>query len=565
VDEPNSSNHHHHHHHDSRRSSETSSVLSDLVARDEALDAMVEATASAGPTHTHTHINAIVVPEDDEEERHGFFNGSNLDSTSSMNNLDGGDETVPATRSGGALINIGPDDLPIIEPSSTMDISVENQVSSRNSNHSDLDNHSEPGVDRIISSTSEVSSTHVGREPLIQEDGLPRLAQLTEAEILEMAEIDYASVGNMPPRSVRDEQHLPSYNDLTGLSRASHEFSEVTHTTAQESISISLPSAGIQSGSTEGQDIENHSLDHSLVDDYLSTDSKDLENVMSPGIESNMSVLVNRSELSDGELDDRKPSADDLEIVSSSHGENIKWLHDDNPSSSNDFVNALASKEQDVKVATSESKVSLNSSTESYNLPNRTIRPGMVKMPAKRRDSSRMVHQRSLTTPNIPSFVDGFDYSKYNNNGPFSLKQSSADAAANNASGLDQKLSLTNGSTDIPKVEYHVPVDPNTGSENYGATESFQGNGIRSDSRLLHMDSNGTDFEEARPLISFSANQVARTDRKESIDELVGSVFSSARSLSTEGYDNEFNHSDKYLKSNAFSRGKFYILIHECE
>lgn len=61
-----------------------------------------------------------------------------------------------------------------------------------------------------------------------------RLARLTEAEILEMAEIDYASVGNLPPRSLRDEPHLAQFpHPAMGL--ATH--SEGTRTTERESVS----------------------------------------------------------------------------------------------------------------------------------------------------------------------------------------------------------------------------------------------------------------------------------------------------------------------------------------
>jgi len=67
----------------------------------------------------------------------------------------------------------------------------------------------------------------------------PRLARLTEVEITEMAEIDYASVGNMPPRSVRDDDN--EHHDLilgVGTTRTGQAFSEGTQTTLQESLSV---------------------------------------------------------------------------------------------------------------------------------------------------------------------------------------------------------------------------------------------------------------------------------------------------------------------------------------
>ena len=550
-----------------RRSSETSSVLSDWVARDEELDAMVEATTngSGRPPSHHERIDEsdLIAPPHHSilpSEGEDLYRTDSLSlDTNTLDSIDGrrggdgpsgggGGGTV--ATGGGALINLRPDDLPIIEPSSTMDMSVENQVSSRNSNHSDLVANAPGGVDGIISIhaeldqsiTSEVSSTHVGRDAHaggIQDDGLPRLAQLTEAEILEMAEIDYASVGNMPPRSVRDEQHLPSYNDLTGLSRASHEFSEVTHTTAQESISISIPSGDIQSGSNEGcEDIQSHSL----VNDYLSTD-KDLVNVISPGDGSNISVLVNRSESSESDPDERKPPAD-LDNASSSNDDDLKWITHDNQPRSNDFPQSSHPKEE-VDMAKSESKASLNSSSESYDLPNRTIRPGMAKMPVTRRDPLRLVHQRSLTTPNIPSFVDDFDYCKYDN-GPLPLNESNLNLEAKNPD-LDQNME--NEAKEASNVEYHVP----TLTRSYGAAQTLQ----EKEMGNAHLNIFNSNKGESMPLLSISASQVpSSTDRKDSIDELVGSVFSSARSLSTEGYDNEFIHSESYLKSGAFSRGE---------
>jgi len=66
-------------------------------------------------------------------------------------------------------------------------------------------------------------------------DFAPRLARLTEAEILEMNTLDYASVGNVPPRSVRDEDErlltMGSFIDGIGVSVAG------TQTTAVETVS----------------------------------------------------------------------------------------------------------------------------------------------------------------------------------------------------------------------------------------------------------------------------------------------------------------------------------------
>jgi len=96
-------------------------------------------------------------------------------------------------------------------------------------------------------------------------DNAPRLARLTEAEILELAEIDYASVGNMPPRSERDEQHLPSINDLSGLGRMSNT-SDQTQTTMLDSISMASADIDVLQSEANSRSITHESP----CDDYAS-------------------------------------------------------------------------------------------------------------------------------------------------------------------------------------------------------------------------------------------------------------------------------------------------------
>jgi len=232
-------------------------------------------------------------------------------------------------------------------------------------------------------------------DPNIPQENLlyhePRLAQLTEAEILEMAEIDYASVGNMPPRSVREEHYdlLSSFPDDSGSvssgMRIVRAFSEGTQTTLQESVSVT--SAGIPScsscdrdgcaevssmvretntadgeGGERGVGIEDCSQEDEKVDVDDSSQSKGVvaslhdevvgimtltavdacesrpQNLRSPGDTSNASILVQRSEESDNG-DEGNPSsqmspspspiAKPLSVARGS----LKWQNEDGDSS----------------------------------------------------------------------------------------------------------------------------------------------------------------------------------------------------------------------------------------
>ena len=73
-------------------------------------------------------------------------------------------------------------------------------------------------------------------------DFAPRLARLTEADISEMNTLDNASVGNVPPRSIRDEDEplltMGSFTDGIGVSIAG------TQTTAVETVSSVRSTAG---------------------------------------------------------------------------------------------------------------------------------------------------------------------------------------------------------------------------------------------------------------------------------------------------------------------------------
>ena len=125
----------------------------------------------------------------------------------------------------------------------------------------------------------------------------PRLARLTEAEISEMAEIDYASVGNMPPQSVRDDENhdiLASFPDVSGGSsgfRGRGTFSEGTQTTLQESVSMTCDCCGSGSIMRNGR-----LIDDEAVEELMEEGSRE-ENVVGQreGMELRISDAIDRN------------------------------------------------------------------------------------------------------------------------------------------------------------------------------------------------------------------------------------------------------------------------------
>ncbi len=405
------------------------------------------------------------------------------------------------------------------------------------SNISDIANVSiiaEPLLEEMstdsITHTVGISSARLDREYNFSDT--PRLARLTEAEILELAEIDYASVGNMPPRSERDEQHLASFNDLTGLGRMSN-MSDQTHATMLESISM----ASADASQSEANSTIIRPVDESRPSPVINNDFDEEEVFMNSkslpesevasvkAIEQISLSITNSFEGHNSESPLRIPQ--DLTLHDNVEGE-LKSPDDDRkpPALNNENVS-----NHSFRVNLDDGAIEIidehNTSDDTYKLPNRVIRPGITNTSNNSKPLKDPIHRRSQTTPIIPSFVDDFDYSKYNE----SPEQS--DVCKGFPGLIDDSQTLLR-----PQQSY---VDC------YGST-SLHNNHNHIDDHA-QMDSVG-DEEELRSLL------VKKRHRRESIDEMVDSVFSSVRSMSTDDIEADINDCDRYLTSTVIERGK---------
>ena len=455
------------------------------------------------------------------------------------------------------------------------------------------------------------SSTNRNEREYAFNDNAPRLARLTEAEILELAEIDYASVGNMPPRSERDEQHLPSIHDLSGLGRMSN-ISDQTHTTMLESMSMA--SADIDISQSEANSRTSTSIGHAdgytnspVIDTSLGTGPSTANSLppfasMTPMEQiERFSVPMIRNDTGDNRISTsightdgytHSPVADTSLGTGSSVNRslppfaamipmeqierfsapmsrsNIGDEKDEYPTKmppKENETTKLNCSDTDLKPSDldygnlkppalvdgdlkSPSLVNVDlpnngfrlnlddgaveilneqdESNETYNLPNRIIRPGIVKASTP----TNSIHRRSQTTPNIPNFIDGFDYSKYKD--PYDKND------------LDQAEALIANEELLP-----LPTGTHQSDfKDYGAT-TLQ-HDINQDLHVHSQSGSDEDYdEETRELIAIKRN------RRESIDVIVQSVFSSVRSMSTEDIEADINDCDKYLRSNMVQRG----------
>ena len=405
-------------------------------------------------------------------------------------------------------------------------------------------------------------NSNMGGGGSIDRDNMPRLAQLTEAEILEMAEIDYASVGNMPPRSVRDERHLP---DLSGMSNVSFDH---TQTTMQESDT----SAGVLSLQTQSSTFSIEAENEAQEGDATQVSS--ISNVARLPMESFVSLsriptsrtsaLANGNDASllvGSDASDQKPAAIIGPNIHNLKDEADKWLDEDDTYRTRSYPDVAGFDKVEGKNTNDDSNVNriisvpidgtpnvleipqrgsidditndeyihtivalgtdLNSSLESFNLPNRIIRPGMVKTNGVSKKSKG--HRRAQTTPNIPSFVDDFDYCKYND-------------TIGNASNTNQIFG--------PGLEINVsPQGMVDNKRNFPAYGSI-------------------DPEEGQSLISTRRHSEERApERGFNLDSMVDSVFSSVRSMSTADFQAEINDCDKYSSSSVFSRASSERLL----
>ncbi len=361
----------------------------------------------------------------------------------------------------------------------------------------------------------------------------------------------------MPPRSVRDERHLP---DVSGSA-----FSEQTRTTILESVSATTIDTRTSSAefdepcmSSIGMDMNNsgeptdddcddgpspnvspihhHHHPHNVAVGVASIPPTE-ETLMSPV--SNTSLDVQGSENSiEGSVmsdSDRKPAAvANMPAPKPNLGE-IN-LEDDNMEDKSDNIQWPVSNGHDAIEETVVVIKESTGSTGSYALPNRTIRPGMIKVPPlplsnrSSAESSTVFHRRAQTTPNFTSFVDDFDYCKYNDGGM-------------NGHASDRPPTmfgpLYDGNNPGPAVD---GTRPTYVQHNYGATNGGNHHGHEVD----YVERGDHIFQ---PLMPKSGSMITR-------DDMVDSVFSSVRSLSTADLEAEINDCDNYLASSILARGK---------
>lgn len=335
------------------------------------------------------------------------------------------------------------------------------------------------------------------------------------------------SVGNMPPRSVRDERHLP---DISEMSHTSFDQTNTTMQASDMSAGIDSSHAGSYSLDTNNQEVE------PPLDSPVSNVARvPEESFASPT--SNTSVVAQKCDISIERSDvlDRKPAAivdvggpqisDDLE--------GGKWLNSDINDWQDEHGNERKqnhNREIHIESLALETN-DADSSGESYNLPNRIMRPGMIKVAS----SSSRGHRRAQTTPNIPSFVDDFDYCKYND----------VSGTSNRGSpffGFDVESSHSNS-----QVNGHLQNE-GAGFSNYGSTDV-----------------------ESQPLLTTIAGKsefLGDSSHDEiDMDDMINSVFSSLRSMSTADIQAEIKDCDKYSSSPALSRGEschFHYCVNEC-
>lgn len=393
----------------------------------------------------------------------------------------------------------------------------------------------------IVGGAGGISSSRNEREYSFN-DNAPRLARLTEAEILELAEIDYASVGNMPPRSERDEQHLPSIHDLSGLGRMSNT-SDQTHTTMVESMSMA--SADIEISQSETNSRSSHFTGR--AHGYAHSPDINTSLLSAPSVSNSSPPFAAVASLE--QIDDLTLHM----VMDNSSNENNEYACK-LPAEENEKVAPKLS-DGDLKppareLSTIGCRVNLenggvemlnekNASNDTYTLPNRIIRPGLGSGSKPARPSNSL-HRRSQTSPNIPSYVDGFDYSKYKDPSP--------------------QNDLERGENLETDTFSRISIHPNQSSFiDYGSTilQHDNGQGLHIKPPCPGGEGEGGN-EEHHPLLGMKRN------RQESIEDMVASIFSSVRSLSTEDIEADINDCDKYLSSNVLERAfpeRFVALI----
>lgn len=345
---------------------------------------------------------------------------------------------------------------------------------------------------RFRSDSHDLETNHIGREFIEDHPtsaNYPRLERLTEAEVFDLHDIDYASVGNMPPRSVRDERHLPEV--VAGMSN----FSNATQTTLLDSES------SVHSRASSLVDMHNSesSTLHEVPGDEGPTHSVALDDASPPN--NNALSPISTTSVLGHQNDEQRSDASITHSDLSDRKLPALLLNTEN--------DVDCSFEYDTK-SIEETEVIKTHSTSAEHFQNRTIRPGIGDSQLRTKRSN-YAHRRAQTTPNFPSFVDDFDYCKYNDDS-------------------------------IPSRVI--------------ATSSMQN--MRNNTSRDHYGSIG-DIADKEPLLKRGNVKVQR-----SYDDMVDSVFSSVRSVSTEDIQAEIDECEDYASSSVARRafnGRIQSLI----
>jgi hypothetical protein len=135
-------------------------------------------------------------------------------------------------------------------------------------------------------------------------------------------------------------------------------------------------------------------------------------------------------------------------------------------------------------------------------------------------------HRRAQTTPNIPSFIDDFDYCKYNNHEPTSIQSQIFGGAGTCFDDISGKTTS----------KWNLISHPS-----YGAI----------------------DPEECAQFLNPSLQNEEEDDPNGvfALDSMIESVFSSLRSMSTADFQAEINDCDRYSSSHIMKRGELRIYV----
>jgi hypothetical protein len=184
----------------------------------------------------------------------------------------------------------------------------------------DEDNDSHLMINPPSTTRSESQSQSVADDSNLSPEINLRMPELTEADVVAMAEIDYASIGNAPPHSVRDERL--SESSLTD--RGGRQFSVATPISEMDSIDENSILRSLPFRSIIDEDSESSAVSLPQQDDRipLSNESENtsvevMPSERSDNSASHNSIEVMLSEHDDDSIDGRSSVADNDDMLTS--------------------------------------------------------------------------------------------------------------------------------------------------------------------------------------------------------------------------------------------------------